>query len=410
MPSVPPPAGSSKTGLVALLVVASEDDGGMARSVHLLARDLREYGVRPHLVLHREGRLGQHLRASDLSYEILPELIETGLRGHDPNDRGVAALARNLRGAPRAVVRLREIAARVGASVIYSHGTWSSYLAAVLGTLSKISPIVWHVRNDHSAFLARLGGRALARIGGVQAIIAVSQAAAQPYRGSPARLHVVMNGVDLGAAESAAKQPAPREQLGVGPDAVVVGFAGRLATHKGIGVLMDAFKLAASRLPSLHLVVMGERARHATANQVETLSSQAAASGLASRIHLQGYIDHVESHLAACDVVVVPSLCLDSCPRTALEALAVGTPVVASRIGGIPEIVRDGLTGILVTPNSPTELADAIVALGRDSNRRRAMGQAAKEDAAHRFDSRRTAADVAAVLRNVSRTGPTHGD
>ena len=177
----------------------------MARSVYLLARDLRECGVRPHLVLHREGRLGQHLRASDLPYDILPELIETGLRGRDPNDRGVSALARNLRGAPRAVIRLREIAGRVGASVVYGHGTWSSYLAAALGTLSSTPPVVWHVRNDHSAFLARWGGRALARIGGVQAIIAVSESAAQPYRGSRPRLRVVMNGVDLAAAGIAAR-------------------------------------------------------------------------------------------------------------------------------------------------------------------------------------------------------------
>ena len=188
---------------------------------------------------------------------------------------------------------------------------------------------------------------------------------------------------------------------------MVVGFAGRLAIHKGIGVLMEAFKLAAPHVPSLHLVVMGESARHASVDEVERLRSQAAAWGLASRVHLQGYTDHVESHLAACDVVVVPSLCRDSCPRTALEALAVGTPVVASRIGGIPEIVRDGLTGILVQPDSPAELADAIVALGRDSGRRRSMGEAAQKDAAHRFDSRRTAADVAEVLHSASENHPS---
>jgi glycosyltransferase involved in cell wall biosynthesis len=408
-PPVAAPSASSKTELVALLVVASEDDGGMARSVYLLARDLRECGVRPHLVLHREGRLGEQLRAADLSFETLPELIETVLRGRDPNDRGVSALGRNLRCAPRAVIRLREIAARVGASVIYSHGTWSSYLAAAVGTLSRTPPVVWHVRNDHSPFLTRWGGRALARIGGVQAIIAVSEAAARPYRGSRARLRVVMNGVDLATAGSGAKHPVSRDQLGVGTDAIVVGFAGRLATHKGIWVLMEAFKLAAARSPSLHLVVMGESARHATVNQVEKLRSQAAAWGLLSHVHLQGYIDHVESHLAACDLVVVPSLCLDSCPRTALEALAVGTPVVASRIGGIPEIVRDGLTGILVHPDSPADLADAIVALARDPDRRHSMARAALGDAAHRFDSRRTAADVAEVLHSVSWIGLTRG-
>jgi glycosyltransferase involved in cell wall biosynthesis len=214
---------------------------------------------------------------------------------------------------------------------------------------------------------------------------------------------VVLNGVDVVTAEAAATRPVPRERLGVATDTVVVGFAGRLSDHKGIWVLMDAFRRAAHRLDSLHLVVMGESARHAAVNQLERLSLQAAADGLASRVHLQGYIEPVESHLAACDMVVVPSICRDSCPRTALEALAVGVPVVGSRIGGIPEIVRHEVTGILVTPNAPDELADAIVALGRNGDRRRAMGEAARRDAARRFDSRRTAADVAAILRGVSR-------
>ncbi|MGE0449275.1 MAG: glycosyltransferase family 4 protein [Vicinamibacterales bacterium] len=377
----------------------------MARSVYLLARDVRHWGVRPHLVLHREGRLGRRLDASGLSYDIVPELIETGLRGHAPDDRGVGALLRNVGQAPRAVVRLREIAMRVGASVIYAHGTWSSYLAAGAGMVSPEPPIVWHVRNDHSAARTRWGGRTLARLGGVRAIIAVSESAAWAYRGSRSPVHVVLNGVDLSAANAATMSPVPRGDLGIGADpdatAVVVGFAGRLAAHKGIGVLMSAFAIAARQLPALHLVVMGESARYAAADQIDRLRAQAAAMGLAARVHLSGYVEPVESYLAACDLVVVPSVCRDSCPRTAIEALAVGTPVVASRIGGIPEIVRDGVTGRLVTPNSPAALADALVDLGSSADRRRAMGAAARNDAAERFDSRRTAARVAQILHGI---------
>jgi len=375
--------------------------------VYLLARDLRAFGIRPHLVLHREGRLGAQLRAARVPYEIEPELIETGLRGPDPGDRGLSALARNLRDAPRAVLRIRETAARVGAAVVYSHGTWSSYLAAGLGMMGPTPPVVWHVRNDHSAFLARRGGRILARMGRVRAIIAVSNAAAEPYHGMRSPVHVVMNGVDLAAAEIAARRPVPRDRLGLGTDAVVVGFAGRLSEHKGIWVLMEAFRHAAGRLRSLHLLVMGESARHAAVDQVECLSSQATGWGLASRVRLPGYVDSIESHLAACDMVVVPSICRDSCPRTALEALAVGAPVVASRIGGLPEIVRDGVTGILVPPNSVEALADALVALGREPDRRHAMREAALKDAAHRFDSSRTAAEVAQILHRVARTSPS---
>ena len=387
---------------MALLVAASEDDGGMARSVFLLARDMAACGVRSHVVLHRESRFARRLRDAGIDYDVVPELIETGLRGSAPDDQGLGALIRNLREAPRAIRRIREIARGVGATVLYGHGTWSCYLVAAIGRHADMPPVVWHIRNDHSAVGTRLGGRLAAQLGGVRAIIAVSDAAARPYAGLRPRLHVVRNGADLSAARTAVDTPVPRTRLGLDESATAVGFAGRLTSPKGVDVLMNAFRLAAPRVPALHLVIFGESARHAPLDQVGAQRDRAQAWGLSSRVHLLGYVDQIEAHLAALDMVVVPSVCRDGCPRTVLEAMAVGRPVIASQTGGIPELVRPDVTGLLVPPGATAQLAEAMVTLATDPERRRRLGAGARHVAYEQFDSTHTAAKVASVLREIA--------
>jgi glycosyltransferase involved in cell wall biosynthesis len=388
--------------VVAVLPVASEDDGGMARSVYLLAKHLRDFGVRPHLVLHRHSPFATWLDAAGIAYEIVPDLIETGLRGRLPDERGWRALARNCTRAPSAIGRLRTIVRQTRADVLYSHGTWSNYLAACTAIGAATPPVVWHVRNDHSAPLARRAGRSLARLGRVQAVIAVSDAAAAPYRGLPGRLEVIYTSVDFSDIDAAMRRPVLRAKLGLDREAILVGFAGRLAAHKGVDVLMEAFRHATSSVASLHLVILGGTSRHATVDEVETLRARAAAWGLTRRIHILGHIQDVEAHLADLDLVSVPSTCRDGCPRTAIEALSLGVPVIASNTGGIPEIVRHGVTGVLVCPGSARELADALVGLAGNALRRREMRAAAAADARRRFDARQATAAVADVLHSVA--------
>lgn len=394
------------SALPVLMVVASEDDGGMARSVFLLARDLRAEGIAPAVAVHRESPLARRLRELSLPVHVVPALIESGMRGPGARDRGAKSLVHNLRAAPHAASALNALARQHGARVLYSHGTWSNYIAALAARQRTTPPVVWHIRNDHSKPAARWAGRALAGWGDVAAILAVSNSAAAPYRGLRNRLEVILNGVDY---EAIARVSAPanlRAQLGLDAGTLLVGFAGRLEPHKGVGVLLEAMRGAVARAPQLHLVVLGGSARHAGHDQAAALGEQAARWGIADHVHLLGYIDGVEPQLAALDLVSVPSICKDGCPRTAIESLALGVPLVGSNIGGIPEVVRDGETGILVPAGDAGALADALVALSRDIIRRERMSLAAAADARARFDSRRTAAAVARVLHDVAAPAP----
>jgi glycosyltransferase involved in cell wall biosynthesis len=176
-----------------------------------------------------------------------------------------------------------------------------------------------------------------------------------------------------------------RERLGIAQDEMVVMGIGRLIPVKGFDVLVDAFALAASRLPGLRLVLVGAGAARAD------LERQADRLSLRDRVVFAGEArrDEIAGYLAAADVVAVPSVrhggYVDGLPNVALEALAAARPLVASNVGGLPELVRPEINGLLVDERDSRALADAIVRLAGDEALRARLGSAGQEEIrAHR--------------------------
>jgi glycosyltransferase involved in cell wall biosynthesis/O-antigen/teichoic acid export membrane protein len=391
---------SGPTAHTAIIVVSSEADGGAARSAFLLARDLPHAGIRPFVALHREGPLSRRLAAHGIPFEVVEELPEDLMR-RPGRPASVWAVPGNLRALARCVSRLRQLALREGAEILYGQGTWANIVSALAARGSNVGA-VWHIRNDHRPLLKRLLMRGVARACAVRAIVAVSRSAAAPLEGLPMPLHVVENGADLSVSDPARTAPDDlRGRLGIPRDAVVAGYAGRLLPHKGIDVLMEAARLAMRRAPSLHLVILGGNPTHTGRDVRAELSERAASFGLADRIHLPGWVGDVERALAGLDVAVVPSTCRECCSRALIESLVLGIPVVATRIGGNPELLRDGEDGLLVPPGDPEGLADALVTLATDAARRGDMAARALEER-RRFDSRAVARRAAAVLRTAA--------
>jgi glycosyltransferase involved in cell wall biosynthesis len=182
---------------------------------------------------------------------------------------------------------------------------------------------------------------------------------------------------------------------------VLAGYAGRLLPHKGIDVLMEAARLAMRRAERLHLVILGGNPAHTGRDVRGELAQRAAAWGLADRIHLPGFVGEVERALAALDVAVIPSTCRECCSRALIESLSLGVPVVASRAGGNPELLRDGEDGLLVPPGDAARLAEALAALATDSELRWSLTARAVADR-RRFDSVEVARRAAAVLRTAA--------
>ncbi len=180
---------------------------------------------------------------------------------------------------------------------------------------------------------------------------------------------LIYNGVDLERYDHQEPCCTLRDEFAMAPGAMIVGVVGRLEPEKGHPTLIEAWPMVLARVPNAHLVIVGEGSRR------ETLEEQAAATGVGDRITFTGRRDDVPAVTAALEVAVLPSY-REAQGLTILEAMALSRPVVASNVGGIPEMVEHERTGLLVPPHDAPALADAIVRLLQNHQLADTLGRA----------------------------------
>jgi glycosyltransferase involved in cell wall biosynthesis len=202
------------------------------------------------------------------------------------------------------------------------------------------------------------------------------------------RLHLLGNGVDLTRFDPTVDRTAAadtlRAELGIAADEVVVGAVGRLVGEKGYRELFAAARAARARDPRIHLVVAGP----ADPDKPDALGPDEIARAEAAGVTFLGRRDDVDDLYALFDVYALASH-REGFPRSAMEAAAMGLPVVATNIRGCRQVVDHGRTGLLVDLGDVDRLADALVLLAGDADRRRAMGQRAAAMARAEFDQQR---------------------
>lgn len=152
----------------------------------------------------------------------------------------------------------------------------------------------------------------------------------------------------------------------------IILAAGRLSPEKGFSVLVEAARTICEALPTAGVVIFGDGPLR------DSLEARVAELGLTGRVVLPGFRSDLDSLIGAADVVVLPSF-TEGLPNVALEASAAGVPVVATAVGGIPEVISDGETGTLVPAGQPTALAAAVIDLLRDPALRSSFGNAARQ-------------------------------
>jgi glycosyltransferase involved in cell wall biosynthesis len=206
-------------------------------------------------------------------------------------------------------------------------------------------------------------------------VVAVSDGQAERVRrwcGVPVgRVTVIRNSARLGAF--AATEPARDRLLGFfpRPPSRVIVAAGRLSPEKGFDVLIEAAASVLAADPAAGIVIFGEGPLR------PELERQVRDRGLAGRVVLPGFRSDLDALLAAADVVTLPSF-TEGLPNVALEASAAGIPVVATAVGGTPEVIAAGDTGFLVPPGRPDELAASLARLLRDPRLCAALGAAGR--------------------------------
>jgi glycosyltransferase involved in cell wall biosynthesis len=183
-----------------------------------------------------------------------------------------------------------------------------------------------------------------------------------------------------------------RDELGFAPDAQVVATVAVLRKPKGIDDMLEALPALLNNHPQLRYLVVGDGPHRAD------LVAKAAALGVHKSVHFAGRRADVAEMLAAADIFVLPSL-TEALPTVVIEAMAVGLPVVATTVGGIPELVEHGITGILVPPANPVRLSEAIGRLLGSPRQRHAMGLTGRRLAIDRFSIERQASRLADEYR-----------
>ena len=196
----------------------------------------------------------------------------------------------------------------------------------------------------------------------------------------PARAvcRVIPNAVEAEEGQADSPGQAMRVELGLPSGAVIAGVVGRLSPEKGQSVFMRALARAREKDDRLYGLLVGD------GQDRDRLREQAAALGLAEHCLFTGHVRSPAAHYRCMDMLILPSFS-EGMPNAALEGMTAGLPVIASKVGGLPEVVADGVTGLLLPPGNEAALARAIAALAADPQRARTMGAAGRKRALAEF-------------------------
>jgi glycosyltransferase involved in cell wall biosynthesis len=210
--------------------------------------------------------------------------------------------------------------------------------------------------------------------------------------GTSEKIHVVPLGLELGRFLSTPRRLGSlRRELAVSDDTLLIGAVGRLVPVKGYTLLLEAMRhVAATVAPPLAVIVVGDGPSR------RSLEAEAHRLQIRHMVRFLGWRNDVEHVFSDLDMFVQPSL-NEGTPVSLIEAMAAGTPAIATRVGGIPDVVDGEHTGLLVPPGDSLALAQAILRLGRDPHLRRRIGEAGRRAVFPRYDI----AELVARLRTL---------
>jgi len=283
--------------------------------------------------------------------------------------------------------------------ILHSHLFHANLLAALVGRLAN-TPII--IATRHSIDIDGMGRERVNRWvrSLCDAVVAVSkevrEAELQRSRTGPSKVVMIPNGVQIETFTkiSQADVEALRQKLRIHPNTAVIGTVASFNEYKGHTYLIDATVRILEQLPDTKVLLVGGGPLR---SQME---DKAEALGLLDYIIFTGIRQDIPRILSTLDLFVLPSL-WEGMPIVLLEAMAAGLPVVATRVGGIPEVVEHGVTGLLVPPRDPEALAQAIIALLQDRERAEAMGQAGRARVEKYFSVERMVQQTEALYEDL---------
>lgn len=354
--------------------------------VHLLA--LMTYLIRLHdfewsVVLFNEGRLADELRKLPISLTVIPE------KYYSP---------------PAIVSRLAKVFRQFRPDIVHTHKYKDSILGSIVARYTGIPHVVRAIHGMPEPFTGlrnlKMTGYTIADrlISGwlVDKVIAVSsdieKVLLQTYGSN--RVVCIHNGINLDAVHVTMQRADKRKEWHVDDQAVLIGTVGRLVPVKGHAILLEAFRSLRQQYRNVRLIFVGDGPLRGS------LEAEAKRLGLDESVIFSGHQEQSYDFINMMDIFVLPSL-HEGIPMVLLEAFALKRPVIASRVGGIPEVVSHGHSGILVSPGNPEELAAAISDMIKDTARAEALGIAGHRHVEDDFSASLMADRTAGIYRSL---------
>jgi len=286
----------------------------------------------------------------------------------------------------RVIFELHRAVKRHRIDIIHANSLSVALLGGIVAKINRI-PILMHKRYATSyGILDRLCERLLHRV------ILVSEATRWDFA-SVEKQTLIYNGVDLDAFQ-ASPEEVETLRTELFPDtpntAILVGVVTRITPEKGIHFLVRAMQELKGRT-NVKLLIVGGPYFEKDVDYMDTLKQEVADLGIEDSVIFTGFLSDTRIVTSLLDIVLVPSIIPEACPRTIIEAMAVGKSVIATPLGGSKELVTPE-TGILVPPEDASAVAEAIATLATDRERLIEMGKAARDRAVQLFSSEKNTA------------------
>ena len=387
----------NKKPVKTLFVTHGAEFGGAELSLFELLSDMDRELVAPELACLARGSLPDAVSALGIPTHIIPAPADVlGAKRSEFRLTPASVVQAGTRfAATRPVVRdLQHLIRERAPQVVYTNSTKAHILGGEAARRCG-KPVIWHLRDYPAQKTVRLFFSAMANFL-AHTVICNSRFTAGPFQGHR-RCRVVLNGLPWDRVKPERDVQEVLRELGVPPDAPVVGTVGRLVPLKGLHLFITAASQVAEKHPGARFLIVGAPlyGDHSYARELELLARNL---GMQDHIIFTGFREDIYDVINAFDVSVHASQEPESFGRSIVEAMYLRKPVVVSGLGAFCEIVEHEATGLIFAPGDVQALADAICALLDDSGRSADLGGRAHEHVASNFNIRRCLDEVTEII------------